>query len=127
MSAWKTPPDLFAGLVAEDAAKRQRAFALVCLSRIIRLSPVDSGRYRGSHVLSVGKESYEVSSVPDRYGGVTLQAGEAKLRGIAKGAMPRIFIQTNLPYAQRLENGWSKQAPAGVYAVSFNYAVQVFR
>ena len=56
-----------------------------------------------------------------------VDTGAAVIRGVSKGAFPPVYIQTNLPYAARLENGWSQQAADGVYAVSFNYAVQKFR
>lgn len=127
MGAWQNPPDLFADLVVEEAGKWQRAFALTCLNGIVWRSPVDTGRYRASHIVSIGEPSYAVPSENDAGGGKTLQAGLAKLGGIAKDDLPRIYIQTNLPYAQRLENGWSRQAPVGVYAVSFNEAVQRFK
>ena len=32
---------------------------------------------------------------------------------------PRINIYNNLPYIERLENGWSNQAPTGMIALSF--------
>ena len=37
-----------------------------------------------------------------------------------RGAQPfgTIWIFNNVPYAERLENGWSSQAPAGVVAVT---------
>ena len=31
-----------------------------------------------------------------------------------------IIIQNNLPYANRLENGWSKQAPKGMVALTLS-------
>lgn len=127
MSAWKNPPDLFADLLQEEAAKRQRAFALTCLNGVVLRSPVDTGRFRASHIVSVGQEDFSEPSAADRTGAQTMQAGMKAIGGIPKGQLPRIFIQTNLPYARRLENGWSKQAPSGVYAVSFNHAVQVFK
>ncbi|NBT33816.1 MAG: hypothetical protein EBT13_18445 [Rhodobacteraceae bacterium] len=32
--------------------------------------------------------------------------------------LPIIYIQNNLPYANRLENGWSGQAPQGMVALT---------
>lgn len=34
------------------------------------------------------------------------------------GKIKRIYIANGLPYILRLENGWSKQAPAGMVAIT---------
>lgn len=125
--AWDRKPDLFAELVEEEAEKRWRAFALTCLNAVVLRSPVDTGRFRGSHTVSVGQPDYGLTEAEDRTGTLTLDTGAAVIRGVPKGAFPPVYIQTNLPYAARLENGWSQQAADGVYAVSFNYAVQKFK
>ena len=36
----------------------------------------------------------------------------------ADGKFPTITVQNNLPYIDRLENGYSKQAPAGMVSVT---------
>ncbi|WP_424034454.1 hypothetical protein [Neisseria bacilliformis] len=124
---WDKKPDLFAELLEEEADKRYRAFALTCLNTVVLRSPVDTGRFRGSHIVSAGSPDDAVTDAADKTGTMTLDAGAAVIRGVPKGSFPPLYIQTNLPYAARLENGWSKQAADGVYAVSFNYAVQKFR
>ena len=116
---WDRKPDLFAELVEEEAEKRWRAFALTCLNAVVLRSPVDT--------VSVGQPDYGLTEAEDRTGTLTLDTGAAVIRGVSKGAFPPVYIQTNLPYAARLENGWSQQAADGVYAVSFNYAVQKFK
>lgn len=126
MAGWDKKPDLFADLLREEVAKQQRAFAVTCLNYIVSRSPVDTGRYRGSHILSVGKADYSVRDFADKTGAQTLSLGVTALKGVRADALGNVYIQTNLPYAARLENGWSKQAAAGVYAVSFNNAVQAY-
>ena len=37
-----------------------------------------------------------------------------------------IYIQNNQPYAERLENGWSDQAPQGIYKTTFTYISQKY-
>lgn len=111
--AWDRKPDLFAELVEEEAEKRWRAFALTCLNAVVLRSPVDTGRFRGSHTVSVGQPDYGLTEVEDRTGTLTLDTGAAVIRGVPKGAFPPVYIQTNLPYAARLENGWSQQAADG--------------
>ncbi|KAA5656825.1 hypothetical protein J471_5157, partial [Acinetobacter baumannii 1032359] len=37
-----------------------------------------------------------------------------------------VYIQNNQPYAERLENGWSDQAPQGIYGLTFNFISQKY-
>lgn len=84
-------------------------FCIDCYNNLVVLSPVDTGRYRNSHHFSVNAPSYAIS-------------GAISVR-IPIGEYPIIYLQNNLPYAVRIENGWSKQAPTGVYANAFHSAV----
>lgn len=52
----------------------------------------------------------------DKEGGRAL--GEVTAAVPAQVLGHRHFIQNNLPYARRLENGWSKQAPIGMVAIT---------
>ena len=124
---WVNEPDMFADFVEQEADKLYRSFAITCLNNIVMRSPVDSGRYRGSHIMSIGQPDYTVTNTADKTGAQTMAAGISAIRGIPTGHFPPVFIQTNLPYALRLENGWSKQAAQGVYAVSFNNAVKAYK
>lgn len=73
------------------------------------------GRFRGNWMLSV---SFPSKATTEAIRGVseTIDAGSAALDGFESG--PSIFIMNNLPYALRLENGWSSQAPLGMVAVT---------
>ncbi|KLT73255.1 hypothetical protein PL75_03245 [Neisseria arctica] len=125
--AWDKMPDMFSDLVREDVDKRVRGFAITCFRSIVFNSPVDQGRFKGSHIISVGNPDYTVTTALDKAGSITFQAGVAVINSVPVGGIKKIYIQTNLPYATRLENGWSKQAANGIYAVSFNYAVQAYK
>lgn len=124
---WDNMPLLFADMLEKELDKVYRGFAITCLRNIVARSPVDSGRYRGSHILTISNPSYQVGQFEDKTGGQTLQAGISTLNGVPVGQFPPIFIQTNLPYAIRIENGWSQQAAQGVYAVSFYNAIQAYQ
>ena len=125
--AWGNMPDLFADMLKKELNRVYRGFAITCLRNIVARSPVNSGRYRGSHILTIANPSYQVGQFEDKVGAQTLQAGITTLNGVPVGQFPPIFIQTNLPYALRIENGWSQQAAQGVYAVSFHNAIQAYR
>ena len=127
MSGWSMPPELFADVVVEDIDNIAKGFALTCYRNIIMASPVDTGRFRASHILSINEPYYTVtvagsmmiSLSPDQL----VENAKRALNVTHKGKLRSIYIQTNVPYAEALENGHSKQASAGIYGPAFNAAV----
>lgn len=114
---WSIPPTAFAKVIDSEVQRRVRVIAVALLNQVVLRSPVDTGRFKGSHVVSIGAPVYAVPDTPDKDGGPTVDRGLAALSGLEPYTV--VYIQTNLPYAERIENGWSRLAPAGVYAVSF--------
>ena len=85
---------------------------------MITRSPVDTGAYRNSHRVSLN--SADKSQVPigtNKNGSEALADGAAKIATLKLGGM--LYVQNNLPYGMKLENGHSKQAPLGVYKLAF--------
>ncbi|MCE0850550.1 HK97 gp10 family phage protein [Pseudomonas asiatica] len=121
---WSTPPSLFTGLVEEALTQRVRVIALAMLNEIVLRSPVDTGRFRGNNIVSVGAPVYTSSANVDPTGSETIQQGVRVMTGLEP--YTQVFIQNNLPYAVPLEDGHSQQAPAGIYAVSFNSVSQAY-
>ncbi|UMY59805.1 HK97 gp10 family phage protein [Pseudomonas sp. LS.1a] len=121
---WSTPPSLFTGLVEEALTQRVRVIALAMLNEIVLRSPVDTGRFRGNNIVSVGAPVYASSVNVDPTGSETIQQGVRVMTGLEP--FTQVFIQNNLPYAVPLEDGHSQQAPAGIYAVSFNSVSQAY-
>lgn len=121
---WSTPPSLFTGLVEEALAQRVRVIALAMLNEIVLRSPVDTGRFRGNNIVSVGAPVYTSSTNVDPTGSETIQQGVRVMTGLEP--YTQVFIQNNLIYAVPLEDGHSQQAPAGIYGVSFNSVSQAY-
>lgn len=124
--SWKgTRPSAFAATITDDVSKKQRAAALQALTGVVERSPVDTGAFRGNNRVSVGTRdtAYDLDAT-DRSGGATIQAGSSAIGGIAGAPFTVIYIQNNLVYAAELERGSSKQAPQGVYSVTFNSLVE---
>ncbi|KGA31119.1 hypothetical protein [Pectobacterium odoriferum] len=122
---WDLDPALFAGMIEEDVGKRLRIIAIQFLNEIVISSPVDTGRFRANNQVSIGTADYSTTTATDKVGTPTLQQGSAV---IAQGKpYSVIYIQNNLPYAEPLENGHSKQAPTGVYANAFNSVTQAYK
>lgn len=121
---WTTPPSLFADVIQEQVTQRVRIIAMAMLSEIVLRSPVDTGRFRGNNVVSVGAPVYTNTANVDPTGSETINRGLSAMSGLEP--FTQVFIQNNLPYAVPLEDGHSKQAPAGIYAVSFNGVAQAY-
>ncbi len=131
---WSKPLSGFATEVEQTQNKRLRAAALQALSGVIERSPVDTGAFRGSHRVSVGSRDHGYSlSDKDKSGAATMAKGSTTIQTVRK-PFEVIYVQSNLPYAEVIEfgqfvykpggkttpNGYSIQAPQGVYAVTFN-------
>ncbi|WP_432755362.1 HK97 gp10 family phage protein [Pseudomonas sp. WMBT8] len=121
---WSTPPSFFSGVVKDELSKRVRVIAMAMLNEIVLRSPVDTGRFRGNNIVSVGAPVYTSTVNVDPTGAETINQGLSAMTGLEP--FTQVFIQNNLPYAVPLEDGHSKQAPAGIYAVSFNGVSQAY-
>ena len=130
--AWRgTRPTAFADTIAEDVGKRARAAALQALTGVIERSPVDTGAFRGNNRVSVGRADTTADpQTTDRQGGATIAAGASVIASTRGAPFTVIYIQNNLPYAQRLEDGWSQQTggrPGGIYAITLNNLAEASR
>ena len=91
--------------------------ALDVFSSLVQKSPVDTGRFRGNWQVGIGSINNNVNSSAD----VLKQHSPPNAENInkAQAALSKytnqiIYISNSLPYAQRLEDGYSKQAPVGM-------------
>lgn len=70
------------------------------------------GRFRGNWQYSFGAMPRGFTDAIDKSGASTLSAiVSSALSGNAVGVH---YLSNNLPYAQRIEDGWSRQAPQGI-------------
>lgn len=95
---------------AVDEATR-RATVLLAQGVVLK-SPVDTGRFRGNWMFGSGAVPRGVSEVVDASGQATLARLIALIGKSSAGGVT--YLSNNLPYAVRLENGWSDQAPQGM-------------
>lgn len=89
-----------------------RKIALDVFTRVILRSPVDTGRFRGNWQVSIGSIPQGTLELNDKTGQATISKVQAETLNLKAGQV--IYLINNLPYGPRLENGWSKQAPAGM-------------
>lgn len=89
-----------------------RKVALEMFSRVIQKSPVSTGRFKGNWQVAIGNIPYGTLDLTDPSGTATMSAVDAAVLGLKAGDI--IYLVNNLSYAERLEYGWSKQAPQGM-------------
>lgn len=98
---------------ADDAVGR----VVVAISAEIDMrSPVDTGRFRGNWQLGVGSMPGGSLERLDKTGDATQARIQAAIPDQASGHI--YYIANNLPYAMRLEHGYSKQAPGGMVGLA---------
>lgn len=72
------------------------------------------GHFRRNWIVSLGGFTEGEIEGVDANGAVTLAAGKREIDAVKKtNRVRKIVIQNNVPYANRLALGWSKQAEAG--------------
>lgn len=99
-----------------DMATVVRKTALSLGESMVLMSPVDTGRFRGNWQYGADAINTSTGGADDKSGRTALNRIQAGIRGWVPGQT--IYLSNSLPYAQRLESGWSKQAPSGFVRVS---------
>lgn len=104
------PSDAYLRLATETTDKELRAKALVAYDLINLRSPVLNGTYRASHIVSITPDySYDPDkTTPDDPDIINLP--DTRI----------IYIQTNSPYAEVIENGTDNREPVLVYKTAFD-------
>lgn len=99
--------DIGIGLVVEKVSRDLHG-------KIVRRTPVDTGRARASWDVAVGAPAKTPPPVPGKesYAAKDFDPG-SKIDGTAP-----VYITSNLVYIEPLENGHSKQAPLGMVRIS---------
>lgn len=87
-----------------------RSLALSAGNSLIMLSPVDTGRFRANWNFAIGADDKSTNISNDKTGTLAVGRLRAKVRVSKIGDV--LYMSNNLPYAYRLETGWSEQRPA---------------
>lgn len=107
----------FAEKAGKNADLVARKVGIDAASRMIDRTPVKTGRARANWTVAVGTPWGDVRDATDKSGQSTKSAASSALAAYRCG--PTIWITNNLPYIERLEDGWSRKAPAGMLGVTF--------
>ena len=100
----------------EVPEKVVRGTLLGLTNRIVKRSPVDTGRFRNNWQASTGTPATNQVQGTDKTGNKAVDAARTQVNKLEMGQ--DFYLSNNLPYAHRLEFGWSKQAPSGMLRLS---------
>lgn len=96
-----------------------RKIALDMSSRVIMLTPVDTGRARANWMVGIGTSKQgETVDATDKKGNSTITKVMGDLSDYDYEKDDSIFITNSVPYIGPLEHGHSSQAPNGMVKVT---------
>lgn len=93
-----------------------RQVTIKLYSQIIMASPVDTGRFRMNWQVSNKTPATGILIADDPSGGRAI--GRMTAYVTTSKEWENFCFTNNLPYAERLEYGWSQQAPQGMVRVT---------
>lgn len=108
-----------------ELLRLHKAIILEALTRLVQKTPVDTGRARGNWQATIDVPAEQKLPTTDKAGGETISRGLAVLGGLKPYGT--FWITNNVDYIEFLENGSSKQAPAGMLAVTVEELRAIFK
>ena len=96
--------------IAEEINREARALSLNLLAGLTRVTPVDTGRARGNWFVGVNRTIRDIDK--ERRARDAMSEGQSNIGQAAKLDYPEVVLSNNLPYIERLNDGYSTQAPS---------------
>ena len=124
---WKNAPINFGFKVLEDADDFSKKVAGEMLQRIVIKTPIDTSAARQNWRVGVGSVNTLVDeNETDGSGQGAIRKGLATIQ--AGGGLGKVvYISNSLRYIERLNNGWSMQAPANFVGLTFQSVVNKYK
>lgn len=116
MSKFTLDIQAFVAKAKKNPETVMRSVSLKLFSAIIKASPVDTGRFRGNWQTTGVTPATGLIAGVDPNGNKAVNSAATFITN-APG-WDTFTLTNNLPYAERLEYGWSKQAPVGMVRVN---------
>ena len=102
------------GKSEKDILKFTRKVTIETMNRIIRKTPVDTGRARASWTVVKGHVPRLGTAPEEDAQGIAAERMANAKRAAGLNPGDKFIISNNVHYIGKLENGWSKQAPSGM-------------
>lgn len=98
--------------IVNETDETRQAITIELFSSVILDTPVDEGRARGNWQTTNHVPAERIISRLDKSGSSVVDEVIARVSNSETGGT--LYLTNNLPYIERLENGYSGQAPAGM-------------
>jgi hypothetical protein len=122
MSKWSVDLSVLAERASVKVDTKVRQFTVELFTLVVSASPVDTGRFRANWHVEFGSPIYSVTKMT---GEAIARREVSKVSSYPTGS--KVYLTNNLPYAGRLEHGWSAQAPTGMIRVSVAQILAKYR
>ena len=124
---WTNPPIRLTTEILKDADTLTKKVTGEILQKVVVASPVDTGQFRGNWRVGVKNiDSTVDNSSLDKSGQGSISKGIAKI-AIGGGIGKLVYISNSLPYSEKLNNGWSKQAPLNFVELSVQSVLNKYK
>lgn len=118
--AWKSDIDEWIEAAENNLFDIVETSCEAVIKDLVSLSPVDTGRYKGNWQITFNQPPLFALNEYDKQGTRTVNAGKRALsvyKATRGAGITSIYFSNMLAYANALEHGHSKQAPAGVLGI----------
>jgi hypothetical protein len=111
-----------------DIAQEVRKLGILVDQAVVSATPFDTGRAKSNWLMGVNTPpSGTNESDIDKTGSYSIAQAKAVVEGYPLNELPDLWIVNNLPYIQRLNEGWSAQAGSKYVETAIAQAVSYGR
>ena len=120
---WNNNPRNFTLELLSEADDFTKKITGEMLQQVVVQTPVDTGQARGNWRVSIGTiDTSTDSNLLDRSGSGSISVGLRTIQ--AGGGLGKVVhISNSLSYMEKLNNGWSMQAPKNFVQIAFRNVV----
>jgi hypothetical protein len=114
--------------LTSDVSKEIRKLGILVDQAVVGATPFDTGRAKANWLMSINNpQTGTVDSGFDASGSYSLNLAQSVLADYPANELPDLWIVNNLPYIQRLNEGWSQQAGSKYIETAIDQAVSYGR
>ena len=125
--AWKNAPINFGVKALRDADKLTKKITGEMLQQVVVATPIDTSAARQNWRVGVGAINPKADTKDtDGSGQGAINRGIATIQS-GGGIGKVVYISNSLRYIEKLNNGWSMQAPKNFMQISFMNVVNKYR
>ena len=123
---WKNSPSQFGIQVLKDADTFTKKVTGEMLQGVIVATPVDTGQARSNWRVKVGSVDGTTDESTDKSGQGAISKGIATIQS-GGGLGKIVYLSNSLKYIEKLNDGWSMQAPKNFMQITFMNVVNKYR